>query len=221
MPAKIETTSEIMEFFEEIVDESVDEEVKLSLSNTAKDVVETERDWEMLKTVNETGQVKSGEDYSTQRSLPSDIITPLNIYVGEDTVPYIPVPIEHKRRFRELSYCYAVDWKNQKFYILDTFAETKTIYFNYIYKTNDLDTTSNDPVWPVPFRKIIAFRMAEIYLGGIDSDEYNARVSLIHRNEAINLSRNMMLWDAKLKARAAEALNIYNQGPVSGRIIRD
>jgi hypothetical protein len=220
MPAKIETTSEIMEFFEEIIDDSVDDDLKLSLVNTAKDGIETERDWEMLKTVNETGQVKSGENQDTVRSLPTDILTPLNIYIGDGTSPYIPVPIEHKRRYRELSNCYAIDWKNQKFYILDTFGSTQTIYFNYIYQTPTLSDSEN-PIWPIPFRKLIAFRMAEVYLGGIDSDEYNARVSLVHRNEADTIFKNMKFWDAKLKTRASEALTIYNQGPSSGRILRD
>ena len=220
--SQVTTTSEILEFFAQLVDEDVSEEEALRLANSSKDVIEGERPWEFLKKLDNSKSVNAGENYDTERDLPTDFLEPLKdgFYVGDDTTPYLMVPFESKYRFKDMSYRFCIDWPNSKFYILGSIGKTGVIYFWHIYQTPAL-TTDQDPVWPAKYRKLIAYEMAAIYLGGIESDEYNSRLLPTQRHEAQRLQDGMDLWDARLKASGAENLGAGRIGCSDGVIVRD
>lgn len=188
--------SELYEFFETIIEDSMDETAAYILMNNAKNKVEGEREWEILK------KFDSSKTATTAAiDLPSDFDRPIDgiIYVGSQ--PYIQIPFEQQRLSAHQTNRWYLDMRQSKYYLTGS-PTSGQIWFPYIYQTDDI-TADTYPVWPAKFHPLIAFEMAELHFM-IDQAErpfsWDDRWAAQH----LMLKRSMIDWDVKLSRRAVE-----------------
>lgn len=185
--------AQVIDFFENIIEDSIDGDTAYVLMNNAKNKVEEERDWEMLK------KLQTASAGSSAIALPADYRTTLQIYVNNQT--YSQIPFEQKNLFANSALRWYLDFANSNIYLL---GSNITGTFNHFYKktTDDIDEDSS-PVWPTRFHPLLAFEMAELYFA-IDQgdrprswdDKWNTQKQL--------LRLAMVDWDTQLKRRANE-----------------
>mgnify|MGYP001572631407 CR=1 FL=1 len=203
----------ILEFFRNIVDDQPDSDLEIDLLNTSKDVVEGFRDWEILKKVNTSNSTSSGSTYLTAIALPSDFMTPRQIYVGDDG-PYIGVPFEHRIKYKGRTRTFYIDYANNNLHLSGSHGSGKTISIFYTYKTTDWNVgnlTTLEPVWLSKYHKLIAFMMSEIHGGAIDVDQIQAAQNPFRDKHARLLWDAMISWDDRLKLNAMN----YSSAPVN------
>ena len=194
------TGQEIINMFKRLVDdESISDSLGLDLANTAKDEIEEERDWRMLLIKDTTNTFTPSEDYTTEKDLPSNFnkehkVALVDSDKNEDE--YDPIPYEDLIKNKGTDY-YSIDYANSKFYISGSVSETKTIYLWYFKFTPDLTLTTS-PVWPARFHKIIPYRMAEIWLRGVDSDTLTRLQWPAHKEVGNRLYKAMIKWNSRL-----------------------
>ena len=193
--------SEIINFFHNIIDDTLDSDFEYELLNNAKEEIESERDWEMLKKKDATLNGNTNGNYDTEYALPDDFFTIRKIVLGETLLS--PIPFEEQIRYKDISNRYFIDHANSKLHICGTISEADTIYIFYNYETDDI-ASGDSPVWPDKFHKLIAFKMAELYFRGIDSDSVNRTMAPQQQKQAELLQRAMVQWDMKLKLAAMD-----------------
>jgi len=194
-------TSEIIELFENLIDDSPDADYELDLVCHAKDAIEGERDWEFLKKIDSSKTWAASDDYTTAHALPTDFVEPVALYVGTEYQPYTPVPFEQRQLYKDSSRRYYIDYANNNLHLCGSTSEAKTLYLCYIYQTDDLTLTTS-PVWPARFHKLLAFYMAGVHLGAVDSDDIAARLAPNNKVEYLMIRKNFVDWDARCKAHA-------------------
>lgn len=199
------TGQELLDFLNNLLDDSIDQDFGLELLNNAKNIIEMDRPWRMLLKEDSSNTFSSSDDYLTSKSLPSDFLYDVRVLLGkEDEDSYIelePIPFERRREYANTGGKYCIDFANSVMYICDSVSETYTIYLYYIYQTSDI-TLTTEPVWPERFHKLVAFLAAELYKAGVDFDDVNVNQALAHNKQAILLFNAMKYWDNKLKLRA-------------------
>jgi len=198
------TGKDIINKFQNLVDEEVDQDLALDLANTVKDIIEGDRPWRMLIKEDKSQSFDPSDDYLTAKDLPDDFLMDYKVFLGDATedsyTEYYPVPFEERRRYKD-SQAYYIDVANKKIYICGSVDKSYTIYLYYIYETDDL-TLKTSPVWPSKFHKIIPYMMAEIWKAGIDYDEINVQQALENNKVASMLYEQMIKWDAQLKLQS-------------------
>ena len=199
------TGQELLNFLNNLLDDSVDQDFGLDLLNNAKDIIEADRPWRMLLKEDSSNTFGSSDDYLTAKSLPSDFLFDVRVLLGiesnDDYRELDPIPFERRREFANTGGKYVIDVANSNLYVCDSVSDTYTIYLYYIYKTPDI-TLTTEPVWPSKFHRLIAFLAAELYKSGVDFDDVNVGQALAHNKQAIMLFNAMKYWDNKLKLRA-------------------
>lgn len=194
-------TSAIITFFESLIDDSPDSDYELTLANHVKDVIEGERDWEFLKKIDATKTWAVSDDYTTAHALPTDFVEPVVLYVGTEYQPYMPIPFEQRQLYKDSSRRYYIDYQSKNLYLCGSTSEAKTLYLCYIYQTDDL-TTATSPVWLAKFHKLLAFYMAAVHLGAVDSDDIARVLAPNNKIEYLMLRKNMIDHDARCKAHS-------------------
>lgn len=190
------TTNEIKSMFERLIDDTVSDDLALDLANTAKDAIETERDWEILLSSDTSNTTTVGNTFETAIALPTDFSNVVDIFVGD--YRQLPIPFEHQRRWKDSQARYFIDYKNNNLYLCGTVSTSETIYIYYLYETDALTLTTS-PVWPARFHKLIAYKMADIYLSGVDADDLTRQQYVHHKIQADNLYKQMVRYDTELK----------------------
>ncbi len=188
------TGTELKTMFEELVDDTLDEDLTYQIMNQAKDEIEAEREWEMLKKLDSSQTASTSE-----KTLPTDFLSPIILYIGNQ--PQYQVPFEQQHLFSNTSLRWVLKMATGKYQLLGS-PTSGTLNFYYIYQTDDL-TSGTSPVWPAKFHKLIPFKMAELYYA-IDQgekglswdDKWEKQYKMIHSL--------MVNWDANLKKRAVE-----------------
>ena len=191
--------SDIKTFVESLIDDEIEETLFLTLLNVAKDNIEEELEWEVLKSWDRSLAWNPGDTYLTVKTLPSDFRSMFGdgvIYLGEDN-PYFPVPFKDLYRYRNFSNKYAIDHLNNKLYILGSEAVQYTINLPYLKNTPEL-TLSTEWLFPSRFHKLLAFRVAGYYTSGVDADDIYARMSQAHRIAASEIENNLRKWNTRL-----------------------
>jgi hypothetical protein len=198
------TTIAILNFFYTLVGENVDETTALILANFVKDLVEADRPWHFLIAEDATKTYGSGENYLTQKTLPTDFARPHKLFLGDATLKdfqeYKEIPFEQRRRYNDITNRFYVDYKNGKFFITGAVDKTYTIYLYYIYQTPTL-TLSVNPVWQERFIPLIAYLMAYFYASGMDNDEITARQAASHNVASKLLFDSFIDFDARIRAK--------------------
>lgn len=188
--------SEIIEFFETIVEDSLDETAAYILMNNAKNKVEGEREWEILKKFDSSQSASSAA-----KNLPDDFDRPIDGIIYVNAQPYIQVPFEQQRLMQNSALRWYLDMRQSKYYLLGSNL-SGTIYFPYIYQTDDI-AEGTSPVWPAKYHPLIAFEMAELFFA-IDQGErplaWDDKWAVQHQL----LKNSMLTWDVKLQKRSIE-----------------
>ena len=199
------TGTEILALFEDIIDDSWDEDSAFLLMDSAKVAVEEDRPWEFLKTEDSSKSRAVGDTFASTKALPTNFGRDYKMYVGDSLIEYFPVPFEERRRYRNLSRRYYIDMVNLVMGFCGVAASAETIYLQYLKTTTTL-TSANKALtiltWPTRFHPYLAFKMAEIYFAGIDADDITARMSPKHAQTAKMMYSAMVRWDTALKLRA-------------------
>jgi len=150
----------------------------------------------MLIKENATNTTTVGNTFTTAITLPTDFLNVVDIFVGD--YQQLPIPFELQRRWKDSQARYFIDYANAELHLCGTRATSETIYIYYIYKTDDIEAATS-PVWPAKFHKLIAFKMAELYLQGVESDTLTRLQWSAHRKQADILHKQMIQWDTSLK----------------------
>lgn len=193
--------SEILAFFNNLIGDELDEDFAYDLMTHAKDSWESERDWEILKVVDET-KTTSG-NYLTAKALPTTFQRDRKLYVGDDRVPWIRVPFEERERWKDIYRRWYLDMANSNFHICGSPESGKTLRLFFVKTTPDM-ASDVTPVWPARFHKIIAFVMAEIHQSGLDADDMSFRMTPQQIKQGNALKNNMLSWDDALKEGAQD-----------------
>lgn len=180
--------------FETLIDDTLDDDVTYQLMNHAKDEVELEREWEILKKLDSSQSANS-----SAKTLPTDFLSPIRLYVN--TQPYFQIPFEQKPLFANSGLRWYLDLVNSVYYLLGQNI-SGTINLYYIYKTDDI-AAGTSPVWPSKFHKRIPFKMAELFFAADQSDRGNSWDDK-WKVEATVLKNLMIDWDEAIKIRANE-----------------
>jgi hypothetical protein len=197
-------TQDIITYFESIIDDSLDSVTELTLAEQAKNEIEDEKQWEMLKIVDTSQSFNSGDNYLTAKTLPSTFREPLDsgIFVTtNDLIPYLQLPLEDLYRVQDnIAHRYIIDIANNQYHILGK-PTSGIIYFWHKKITPTLDTTTgpngNTPVWPIRFWPLISMRMAMIFFAidqGLKAASWDDRWD----NYYTSLHEQMKSWDEKL-----------------------
>lgn len=186
---------EIIEFFVNLVDdgEDLDQDFLLGLATAAKDKVEGERPWEMLKK-KQTGSAVTGGIL-----LPDDYGQTVAMRVNGQK--YRQVPYEQQDVFENSALAWYLALGEAKFYLSG--ANLSGTYKHFYCRTTDPLTVDTSPIWPERFHKLIPYEMAELYYA-IDQGD---RVRAWDDKWTIQKTffRNLMVdWDTALQIRANE-----------------
>jgi hypothetical protein len=195
------TGQEIITMFGELTGESLDDDAGLRLMSMAKDKVEAERPWEMLKVLDNSNTSVVGRTYSTGYDLPIDFAYDRKIVING--LELTPVPSDEQIAYKDSEGYYFIDIANDTFHLCGIVKTAHTIYLFYIKFTPAITLTTS-PVWPTRFHPYLAFKMAEIYQAGQDADDISYRMSATQRKEADELHEAMIDWDDQLKIKAMD-----------------
>lgn len=194
----MQTTTDILDFFETLITDTLDATAKLVLLNQADAIIRATRPWEILKAEDSTKSRSSGDTYLTSKVLPSDFHRPYKLYIGDSVQPPLKrIRFEDRRRFQNSPGFYAIDFKNNLYYITGG-SLSGVIYNQYIYKPPVI-TTSVTPVFPSDYWPIYAYCMAKIFMGGIDNDDRSLASVPEWISDKRELWDAMVSWDAELK----------------------
>lgn len=190
------TGSQLLTFLQDLIDDTIESDFAYNLLNQAKDLIETERDWEMLIKENSSNTTTVGNTFTTAITLPTDFLNAVDIFVGD--YQQLPIPFEKQRDWKDIDRRYFIDYANTELHLCGTVGTSETIYIYYIYKTDDL-TSSTSPVWPSKFHKLIAFKAAALYFAAIDADDLTRQQYIHHQIQADMLAKQMVRYDTELK----------------------
>lgn len=199
----MENNQDIIEFFETLISDTMDETAEYALLNQVDTIIRKTRPWEILKSEDASKTRVSGETFLNSKVLPVDFDRPYKMFVGDTQLPGLKrLRNEDKRKFRNSSGFYFIDYKNRT-YSISSGTQAGTIYNNYIYKpfplAKDADATHLDTPVFTDFLHIYAYKMAEVNMGGIDEDDRSLQSVPQWVRSYRELWDAMIAWDAELK----------------------
>jgi hypothetical protein len=193
---------DIIDGASEIIDETIDSDLALTIINHFKNLIEADRNWYFLIKEDATKTRLPSDTFLTEKSLPDDFLMADSVVLGDGTDysdPIDEVSYQQRRRFSDLVKYY-INWASGKFGICGTFDKTQTIYLYYVYQTPDL-TLATSPVWPAKFHRILVFLLAAFYKKEVDFDDISAGQAVASDQQASSLFQSLVQLDAQIKAR--------------------
>lgn len=197
--------SAITEFFNGLVEDeasNMDSAFVGQLFDSALEALYGERDFEILKKKDATQKWSAGDTSATPKTLPTDFVSFVAMYLVGCSIPIRPVPFEKQEEFKDYRGKFFIDLALGKFYMTGTTAQEYTINLFYIHEPAAL-TDSEEPLFPERFHKLIAYYMVAQYYN-IDFDD----LTLMHRLGEKHfytyqmLRQGLMTWDSQLKTQA-------------------
>lgn len=218
--------SDLKIFVESLIDDSIEEDLFYSLLNSAKDKLEDEREWEILKDWDSNLIWTPGDNYLTAKSMPATFRSMYGdgvIYLGEDS-RYYSVPYKDIYRYRSATNRYSIDYLNNKLHIIGAESAAATIHIPFLVTTADI-TSTTEWAFPSRYHKILGYRVAAYHTGGVDTDDIYARMSPVHRAAAMELEDGLRRWNTRMALMAMNnraQSNLSNEGSSSdGRLSAD
>lgn len=208
MPTPL-TGQDIIDAFEAIIDDGIDIDQELFLMNAAKETVETMRDWNFNRGLDQSNSTAVGDNYLSMKDLPDDFMVSRKLYLEGDINPWIIIPYEQRDRFKDIYKRYYIDYLNQQFALAGGSNGVKRISHFYARATPDI-ALNTSPVWPASFHKYLPFKMAEMFMSGQEADEINRSMSPANLRQANDLLKNFVAWDSKIKVEEYNAKNLIN-----------
>lgn len=170
------TPDQIVEQFESLADDALDETTEYFLLNEVKDDLECDEEWKILKTLDETQSANPGDTYLTMKTLPADFGLPSQdgIYVGTDVLPYIEVPFEDRIRWQFASHRYYIDEGSGTYAICGSPNPGGTIHFFYQKTSATLAKDGAAWIFPARFHPILPMLMVRKFFAIDQPDKARA-----------------------------------------------
>lgn len=200
------TGQDIIDAFQAIIDDDLDEDQALFLMNAAKDAVEGGRDWSFNRGFDQSQSVGSNDNYLSMKVLPADFSHVRKVFLKGDINPYVMIPFEERERFKDIYKRFYIDLLNMEFAICGSQGLSNTILLYYGRSTPDITLTTS-PLWPAQFHKYLPFKMAELWQSGQDGDDTNFRMSPANLRMATDLLKGFIQWDSRLKVAEYNSKN--------------
>lgn len=188
--------------------ESPDPVYLLQLVNLSKLKWENLRAWKVLIKKDTSKTVTGASLYTTAIDCPTDFkrylgetrLTQgmLRLFDGNNNVQYLyEVPYEDILEYKDQFGFFAVDYGNNKFYIMGKVPGSFTIIQNYIRKTATITLSSSWENFDSDFHPILAFDSAARWRLGTDYDDMNQRNADDNGKMASNIFEAMAADDTE------------------------
>ncbi len=199
------TKKEMLTMFEALIDDTLDSVLEEQLLNEAKDSLEAEYSWAILKQVDATQSAAVGDTYLSMHTLPTRFAAPSQkgIYVGNDQIPYSQIPFEDRLRFRDITHRYYIDLANNQYALTGVANPGGMIQFFYQQYSGSLDADGDTWLFPTRFHPILPYRMAIKFFAidqGDKSRAYDDRWDVF----ATKVLEAMVQWNARMTLQASQ-----------------
>lgn len=202
---------DIITFFYTLVDDEPDTEFLAVLADTAYTKRNESRIWSFLMKLDTSITHSPGDTWATEKTLPTDFSSPYKLYGGASDNEYLPVPFDRILQYKSVGNHYTLDMANLKMRLSGAPSAALTMYLWYQYAPTSLvglttdqksaAGTSSPIAWPARFRPILAYDMAEAYLGGVDADDITRKMAPYQQKLYRTLELAMIKWNARILTR--------------------
>lgn len=176
------------------------------LVDNARAILEEERPWMVLRKVDTSKTVTTGNTYTTAIDLStitdfsrfySDV--PIRLFDGNNRVEYYRlVPFDRQLEYKDVSNTACYDDNSKQLYLNGTIPFAGTLYISHVSTSTAIDLESASAVWsvfPPRFLPVLAFYAIGIYKGAVDYDTINRQMLPENQATLTALKRAMEKWD--------------------------
>lgn len=205
------TGDELKDIFEEIIDDSVSDDLFYAMLENADQELRDERDWAFLRAKTSVSRATS-DAYTTAHALPANFDRvgnrPDAVRSSTGTI-FHPIDFDEQEEYKDSDghYYLAYDTSTElwSIYFTGTPSGAETIYVQYQKRGTELTADNGDTqetVWPQKRGMVLPWLVASRVTGGIDGDEINFRMSPEQKNTFRELKQALISWDTKFRLRA-------------------
>lgn len=197
------TGEEIIVKFRNMVNDQLDGAFEYQLLNDAKNDIEAEQAWEVLKYIDSSQTANVGDDLTVTHPLPSNFNYALGLWVGLDYSPYNLVPFDEQRTYRDVTRGFIINSAADTFALTGIQGTPGTIYLAHIKYSDDITAATTWSALPARFSDILALKMAQTYYAANAGEKARAWDD---RWKAYfeSMLNSMKKWDMNLKNRARQ-----------------
>lgn len=216
------TPAQILQQFENYIDDELDEDHAYQLMTQAKNKLEMRLKPIILHDVDTSQTANIGDGYLNMKTLATNVRMMLNLTVGRFN--FKQIPFIRREQWRDSARRYYIDWKNRQFAFTGVMGLSGPINQFFLTKTADITVADEDSasiiVWPSEFHGLIPFEMAEIFQANIDPDEISFRMSPQQRLQKQEIEDAFVAWDTDIKLQSMDGRGGF-QEDVEGDWPRD
>lgn len=200
--------NDILDFFYTLVDDEPDEASAMILMDAAYTKRNDARFWTFLLALNSSLVHGTGDTWQTDHALPADFEEVYRLYgAAGGGSEYLPVPYEGILNWIGSNMRYSIDYANSQLRVTGP-GSGNTLYLWYKKLPTSLiglsaaqKASASTIVWPKRFCPILAFDMAQIQMGGIDSDDIARQQVPWHSQAHKELYNAMISWDTRRRMK--------------------
>ena len=195
---------------------SIDATLLNTLIDSAKTIIENERDWMVLRKIDTSKTVTTSNTWQTALDLST--ITDLSLFYGDYPVRlfdgtnrieyYRQIPWDRRLEYKDVSNTFCYDESTKNLYINGTVPFAATVWLNYVMLTAEIDVeNTSTTIWSqflARFIPLLGFYAIGIHMGGIDYDTITARMAPNNLSFMNTLKNSMMTWDDKKQLSSLE-----------------
>lgn len=204
------TGENVKEIFEEIIDDSVSDDLAYAILENADDELRQERDWYFLRAKTSVARATS-DTYETGHALPAnfDRVGIKPEAVRSNGTIYHPIDADDQEEYKDSSGYYYLafdlDTETWKIYFTGPVPVSETVYVSYQKRGTEITSDNAEDtnvIWPGKRGMNLAWRMAERVASGADGDDINFRMSREQQRIAAQMKQGLVSWDTKFRLRA-------------------
>ena len=199
----LKTGQELIDLFNSLIDDSLDNDTALVLLNDAKTELEGERSWYCLKKKDNSLFSLTSDTYETQKALPADYSETLKIVLEDYSQPLDGINFEEQEDYKNDFGYFFVDIASGKLHLTGTPDKDRRMTHFYKSFTAEIALDTSWAIFPERFHAILAYKMAAKFYN-IDFSDISAQAGadkMWIRNAAI-LQQSLNNWDNNLKRAA-------------------
>jgi hypothetical protein len=182
------TTEDIQNFAEQILGETIDDDLFLLLVNVAKNVREGMRAFQYLQKLSQPA-------FASSIPLPSDFREPRKLIIKD--VEVAPIRFDEQHLYTSGN-VYFIDYSAGTYHPRTTSGD---VNLYYLKETPEI-TASVTPLFPSRYWALLAYDVVVAIQAGIDADSEFARMAIENNRKAELIWSSMVLWDNNLQTKA-------------------
>ena len=206
------TGQQIIDLFNSLIDDSIDNDTALILANDAKTELEGERNWACLKKKDPAVQYsRPGDTYATAKNLPDDFSNTLKIVLDNYRENLKGINFDEQEEFKDQFGFYFLDINGNKLYLTGAPDQERKITHFYKCTSPFITLSTSWQYFPGRFHPLIAYKMAAKFYN-IDFSDISAQAGADRmwlRNASI-LQSSLNNWDDMLKLKANQSREGWN-----------